>query len=152
MGLGGLCWAQKSVLEGLLGGSGGHLGPSWPQEQLKTPRGEEMGLQGPPWDPLLGGQVGPRWGQVGAKWAIIWLSCGLVHSSLAPRCPKMPQVGKFSSNLASTWPSLASRWPQHGSTWPNLTSTWLNLAQFGLNMAQLGPPKPLKTLKNHWFL
>ena len=29
IGLGGLCWAQKSVLEGLLGGSGGHLGPSW---------------------------------------------------------------------------------------------------------------------------
>ena len=51
-----------------LGGVWGILRPSWPQEQLKTPKGEEPELQGLPWDRLLGGQVGPRWGQVGAKW------------------------------------------------------------------------------------
>ena len=73
---GGVCWAQKSVLEGLLGASGGYLGPSWPQEHLKTPRGEEMGLQGSPWYPLLRGQVGPRWCQVGTM--------------LAPRATKRP--------------------------------------------------------------
>ena len=56
----------------------------------------------------------------------------------------MPQVGKFSSNLASAWPNLTS-------TWPNSTSTRLNLAQFGLNMAQLDHPKPSKTLENILF-
>ena len=38
----------------------GVLGPSWAQEPIKTPKGEEMGLQGPPWDP-------PTWSQNPSK-------------------------------------------------------------------------------------
>ena len=48
---------------------GGVLGPSWAQEPIKTPKGEEMGLQGPPWDPQLGRHFGPMLGHVGAMLA-----------------------------------------------------------------------------------
>ena len=55
--------------------------------------------------------------------------------------PIFPQLGL---NMAQLGLKMAS-------TWLNMPQLDLNMAQFDLNMAQLGPPKPLKTLKNHWF-
>ena len=96
-GILGPCWPQKSVLEGYVGlknrswrASWGVLGPSWPQEPNKTPKGETMGLQGSPWDPQVGGQVGPKTDQVGTKWRPSWRLCRHVPSSLCPCGSKDP--------------------------------------------------------------
>ena len=102
--LGGGLGAMLGSKIGLGSPLGGVLGPSWAQEPIKTPRGEEMDLQGPPWDPQLGGQVGPKCGQVEAKWGINWLSCGLVHSSLYP-----------SAHCDPAEPHLRPTWPQNPS-------------------------------------
>ena len=49
--LGGGLGAMLGSKIGLGSPLGGVWGLSWAQEPIKTPRGEEMGLQGPPWDP-----------------------------------------------------------------------------------------------------
>ena len=54
------------------------IAPSWAQEPIKTPRGEEMDLQGPPWD--LQPKMRPSRGQVGYKLAILW-TCALIFVS-----------------------------------------------------------------------
>ena len=84
IGLGGLCWALKSVLEGLLWGLGAILAPRANQD----PQGEEMGLQGSPWDLQLGGQVGPIWVQVGHNLGILW-TCALIFVSNDPAEPHL---------------------------------------------------------------
>ena len=88
--LGGGLGAMLGSKIGLGRPLGGVWGPSWPQEPIKTPKGETTGIQGQTWHPQLGGHVGPRWGQVGARWAINWLSCQLVHSSLYPSAQHDP--------------------------------------------------------------
>ena len=59
----GVVWgglgALKSLKKSAFGGVWGVLGWSWgdlgAQDHLKTPKGRELGLQGPPWTPQVGG-------------------------------------------------------------------------------------------------
>ena len=95
------CWCHVGLKNrswrAMLGskiGLGGPLGESWsdlgPKSQSRPPKGEEMGLQGFPWDPQLGGQVGPKTDQVGTKWRPSWRLCRHVPSSLCPCGSKDP--------------------------------------------------------------